>query len=215
MYSVAERIKYLRKNKELTQSELGRKVGVTGVTISKWELDIAKPKSNSAIMLCKYFGVDLQWLMLGDVKGVTFGGSQLDNQNNEVVKVPFFSDMDTIIGSDGYFKPENADYDLRMPKLLFNREVGSIFCMTVPGDSMEPNFKSGNVLAIDLNNKKIVDGNCYVVNHNGLIRFKCLERIPTGLILKSYNPMYKDTFISKNDVFSVLGQVFFKLSFYD
>ncbi|WP_338729002.1 XRE family transcriptional regulator (plasmid) [Shewanella baltica] len=215
MYSVAERIKYLRKNKDLTQNELGRKVGVTGVTISKWELDIAKPKSNSAILLCKVFGVDLQWLMLGDVKGVTFGASQLDNDNNEVIKVPFFSDMDSIIGVDGSFKPENASYHLSMPKQLFNREVGNILCMAVPGDSMEPRFKSGNILAIDLDNKKIIDGNCYLVNHNGLLRFKCLERIPTGYILKSYNSMYKDTIINRSDIFSIIGQLFFKLSFYD
>jgi phage repressor protein C with HTH and peptisase S24 domain len=215
MYSVADRIKYLRKNKGLTQNELGRKVGVTSVTISKWELDTAKPKSNSAILLCKVFGVDLQWLMLGDVKGVTFGESPLDMKDSEIINIPYFSDIDAMVGSDGNFSSANADYQLRVPKFFFNREVGNLACVTISGDSMEPNYKSGSVLAIDLNMKKIVDGNCYVVNHNGLLRLKFLERIPSGVLLKSYNSMYKDTVVTKNDVFNILGQVFFQLSFYD
>ncbi|MEI8616450.1 helix-turn-helix transcriptional regulator [Shewanella sp. PP-He15 brown] len=117
MHSIAERIKQLRKSKGLTQKELGRKVGVTSVTISKWELDIAIPKSKSAIELCKIFNVDLQWLMRGVSQSIDFGISPI-KANEEIVKVPYFDDIQASAGNGCEVMFENADYELVMPEFF-------------------------------------------------------------------------------------------------
>lgn len=213
MHSIAERIKQLRKNKGLTQKELGRKVGVTSVTISKWELDIAIPKSKSAIELCKVFNVDLQWLMRGVGKSINFGISPVKS-NEEIVKVPYFDDIQASAGNGCEVLFEKADYELIMPEFFFQNVSKNLVCLKVTGDSMEPEFKDGSILSIDIKDKKIKDGHCYVVNHNGLLRLKCLEKIPNGVVLKSYNPMYKDVVVTDSEIFCVVGRVVVQLSFY-
>ena len=213
MYSIAERIKQLRKSKGLTQKELGRKVGVTSVTISKWELDIAIPKSKSAMELCKVFNIDLQWLMRGSTAPIDFGVSQIKT-NEEIVKVPYFDDIEASAGNGCEIMYENADYELVMPEFFFQKASKNLVCLRVSGDSMEPEFKDGSILSIDVKDKKVKDGHCYVVNHNGLLRLKCLEKIPNGVILKSYNSMYKDVIVTEDDIFCIIGRVFFQLSFY-
>ena len=213
MQTIAERIRKLRKDFGLTQRDLGGKVGVTSVTVSKWELDTATPKANSIIIMCDVFGVELQWLMWGKGDGISFGPSKLA-QNEGVTKVPFFHEIESLVCNGESVLFANADDDFYVPSGLFSQKLEQTVCFKVSGDSMEPHFKIGSLLFVDLKDKKINDGTCYLINHDGLIRLKCLEKIPNGVVLKSYNPMYKDATVTDMNNFCILGKVFSQLSFY-
>lgn len=56
------RLKELRKAKGLTQEELANEMGVTKLTISRWENEERQIKSDKAKQLADYFGVDLGYL---------------------------------------------------------------------------------------------------------------------------------------------------------
>ena len=51
-------IKELRLEKNLTQMELGKEIGVSQKAIDYWERDVYEPKVSSVIAIIKYFGLD-------------------------------------------------------------------------------------------------------------------------------------------------------------
>ncbi|QBX27442.1 helix-turn-helix transcriptional regulator [Streptococcus parauberis] len=57
------RIKELREQNNLTQEELANKINVTKLTISNWENDKNKIKSDDAKELAKIFGVSIDYLV--------------------------------------------------------------------------------------------------------------------------------------------------------
>lgn len=57
------RLKKLRKEKGLTQQELADKIGVTKLTILRWEKGDRVPKSDKAQQLADYFGVSVGYLL--------------------------------------------------------------------------------------------------------------------------------------------------------
>ena len=60
---VAERIRELMKEENLTQVALAAKVGVKQNTISAWLLGKKEPSISSLWLLADYFGVDIDFLV--------------------------------------------------------------------------------------------------------------------------------------------------------
>ena len=56
-------IKTLRKEKKLTQEELASIIGVTKLTILRWENGERVPKADKAQLLADYFGVTVPYLL--------------------------------------------------------------------------------------------------------------------------------------------------------
>lgn len=63
MKKVAIKIKYLRENKGLTQSELGVAVGYDQSRVAKWENGSLEPNVDTLIELAKIFGVSVGYLV--------------------------------------------------------------------------------------------------------------------------------------------------------
>ena len=67
MATMGERIKTLRQSRRLTQDQLGEIVGVTGASISQWELGTTKGiKPENFLRFCAHFQVDPYWVAFGD-----------------------------------------------------------------------------------------------------------------------------------------------------
>ena len=60
---ISERIKLKRKNNGLTQSELGQKVGVSDVTILRWERGERTPNSSMLPKLAEALNTSVEYLM--------------------------------------------------------------------------------------------------------------------------------------------------------
>lgn len=57
----SERILNLRKEYDLTQSELGKQLGVSNRAVSKWENGISNPQIEIIYQICKLYGKDLDY----------------------------------------------------------------------------------------------------------------------------------------------------------
>lgn len=62
----AENIKKLRKSKEITQEKLAEVLGVTGQTVSRWELGICYPDLELLPSIANFFGVSIDMLLSND-----------------------------------------------------------------------------------------------------------------------------------------------------
>ena len=62
MNTAGSRIKSLRKEAKLTQKELGKKIGVSAVSVTQWEKDVNLPRGENANLLCKILNTSWEWI---------------------------------------------------------------------------------------------------------------------------------------------------------
>lgn len=60
---VADRIKQLREQNDMTQAELARKLGITRSSINAWEMGISVPSTQYLMELSKMFKVSTDYLL--------------------------------------------------------------------------------------------------------------------------------------------------------
>ncbi len=63
IYLFGDRLRELRKNKKISQEELGKLCGVGKTTISNWENNITEPPFETVKALAKYFNVTPNYLL--------------------------------------------------------------------------------------------------------------------------------------------------------
>lgn len=74
---------------------------------------------------------------------------------------------------------------------------------------MEPMIPEGTTVAINTNDKKIVDGKVYAISQDGWKRLKSIYRVsPTRIVIRSFNSdEYPDEEADIEDV-EILGRMF-------
>ena len=66
----SERLKFLRKEKKLTQTELAKMLNTTQGTVGKWENNKLEPNFKKLILLAKYLSVSTDYLLgVTNIKG--------------------------------------------------------------------------------------------------------------------------------------------------
>ena len=62
---IGQRLKTLRKEKGLTQEQLGERLGVSSRSVSRWENGVNLPDFDLLLELCRLYGVSLDELLKG------------------------------------------------------------------------------------------------------------------------------------------------------
>ena len=81
---IAERIKFLREQKEYTQTELAKKLGITRSSVNAWELGISVPSTQYIVELSSIFSVSTDYL-LGVEKTSTINVTGLTDKDIEML----------------------------------------------------------------------------------------------------------------------------------
>ncbi|WP_241170045.1 S24 family peptidase [Serratia marcescens] len=229
--TLAERLKLARKEKGLSQKALGELIGVSQAAIQK--IEVGKAKETTKILdLANALEVRPEWLSSGS--GEMRGASpNLHRESNipperewgtvdawdsgtplpdDEVEVPFLKDIELACG-DGSFGDEDYNgFMLRFSKATLKRvgaQKGSVLCFPAHGNSMEPLIPEGATVAINLLDKKIVDGKVYAINQDGWKRLKALHRSgPNKIIIRSFNSAEYDDEEAEIDQIEILGRMF-------
>ena len=61
--TIADKIKKLRKDNNMTQEDLAEKMNVSRQTISKWETNAVIPDANNIVSICKLFNITTDELL--------------------------------------------------------------------------------------------------------------------------------------------------------
>ena len=80
-----ENLKKLRISRNLTQKELGLKVGLSKAVVSKYENSLGYPTFDTLIRIATYFGVTTDFL-LGVADGKTINVSNLSESQIDVIQ---------------------------------------------------------------------------------------------------------------------------------
>ena len=81
---IADKIKFLREQKELTQTDLAKKLGITRSSVNAWELGISVPSTQYIVELANLFSVSTDYL-LGVAKTSTIDINGLSEKDIEII----------------------------------------------------------------------------------------------------------------------------------
>ena len=62
MNKFAERLKELREEKNMSELQLAKVLGVSSTTINRWERGLRAPNLDSLILLARFFDVSIDYL---------------------------------------------------------------------------------------------------------------------------------------------------------
>ncbi|EIV3096866.1 TPA: helix-turn-helix transcriptional regulator [Klebsiella pneumoniae] len=197
----AKRIREAMKSQGVAVSEPG---------IWKWLNASAIPDQTNILALSRWLGVRPDWLEYGrnEPKPEILRESSIPPESewgtvdawdkntplpDDEVEVPFLKDIEFACGNGRVQDEDHNGFKLRFSKATLRR-VGAntdgtgVLCFPAVGNSMEPFIPDGATVAINCNDKRIVDGKIYAVNQDGWKRLKMLYRVgPDRVSLRSYN----------------------------
>ncbi|MEI7209218.1 helix-turn-helix transcriptional regulator [Pectobacterium carotovorum] len=209
----AQRINQVLTENNWSQSDLARRVGVSPQSVQYWASGKTSPRGKSLKSLSEVTGHPEHWFLMNTPDSYTTQESgqprRLEENAAEYglidswdesttlspdeVEVPFLRDIEFACGDGRIQSEDHNGFKLRFSKSTL-RKVGAntdgsgVLCFPARGNSMEPNIPDGTTVAVNTNDKKIVDGKMYAISQNGWNRIKLLYRTgPDTVSIRSYN----------------------------
>ncbi len=188
------RIKSLRIEKNLTQSQLAELCGVHQTAVSQWEKNRTQPDADSLKILSEVLDASID---------VILGNAQASSKG---VKIPVLGYVRA--GMPVEAVEEILDYEEIPPNLA---ATGEFFALYIRGNSMEPKICDGDVVIVrkqpDINSGDIA---VVLVNSMDATVKKVVKR-GTGISLVPFNPDYSVMEFSAEDIsrlpVSIIGKV--------
>jgi phage repressor protein C with HTH and peptisase S24 domain len=164
---------------------------------------------------------DSKHLHLLDESGNTFDAQAIRGIYTVIepsdVELPVYKETPISPGSSKTHVVEDPGQSIRLPKShLDSLEINhaDVFCVQMVGNGMGARIEDGSTIAVDRGLTKVIDGEIYAIEHDGMLRIKYLHRMPgNALRLRSYNKaehpdeIFNAEQIDKQNI-RVLGWVF-------
>lgn len=142
MGTLGSRLKTLRKERRLTQIQLGKAIGVSDVTVGYWEKDQNAPGGVSLTKLAKFFGVSENFLVTGKEES-----SNVSFAPTGYRKIPLISWVQAGQWTSAC-DASNVEGALDFILTSEPHSMGT-FGLRIRGKSMEPDFKEGDSIIVD------------------------------------------------------------------
>lgn len=194
MDEIAKRIKQMRQEKDLTQYELAKILGLSGDSaVANYENGRSIPKDEVKYKLCNLFGCSMDYLM---------GKDDLKKALN---KKETFSKSISI----NVYGTIPAGIPLEMIEEIIDTEEISLddikgdkqfFALKIRGSSMEPEYLNNDIVIFE----KIEDcesgEDCVVMVNGNEGTFKRVLKNKNGITLKPLNSQFKEMHFSNEDI---------------
>lgn len=205
----SENLKFLRERFGMEQIDLAKKLGrKSSSSISEWEKGKYTPKMATLKQIAEIFNVNIDDLMKKDLK----------NPTDEVIQplpvkeIPIVSQISA--GLPIYAEENILEHTyIATKKLNTNKEI---FGLRVNGDSMDKEFRDGDVVIVE-KDAVVENGQIAVVQVNGYnatVKRVRYEKDRIILIPESNNPAHYPQVYSQDDEVKVIGKVVSSQKFY-
>lgn len=228
MSTIAERIRHLLAREGMKQKDLAERLSTSAQTVNNW-IKRDSISREAAQQISEKFGYSLDWLLNGKGSPKPVDDNSIPQENewasvdpfdentplrDDEVEVPFFKDIEFACGPGRTGDADYNGYTLRFSKSTLRRigastDGHSIICFPARGNSMEPNIPDGTTVAVNTEDKKIVDGKMYAISEDGWKRIKLLYRTgPETVSVRSYNTVEHPPEEKQLSKIEVIGRVF-------
>ena len=196
--SLGSKIKELRIALELTQEELGKRVGKGGSTVRMWELEKARPDVKTTAKLASIFKVSTDYLLGLDEdpdllpETITLSGAN--------VEYPVLAEIKA--GYDGVAVEVNSGDTITIPREFIKGDPQDYFVIKAKGDSMYPKIADGDFVLVRRQDS-VDSGRIAVIIYNS--DDATIKRVnyvagENWLELEPFNRLYAPMRISGSDV---------------
>ncbi|MGU8020957.1 XRE family transcriptional regulator, partial [Streptococcus suis] len=218
---IGQRIKDFRLSRNMTQKELAKRIGMGDTTIANYEKGFRSPKKDTLFDLADVFGVSIDDLfpqrtttapnsLIEQISDkvvqltepnqksvLRYSSELLDKQNTVTYSKNTVNELQATYHTYNYYdQPASAGTgqylnDVKVETIELPIEVDADFVVPIYGDSMEPEYHSGDYIFVKLS-VDLSDGDIGVFAYNGEAYIKQLRITDQGAYLHSLNPDYDD-----------------------
>ncbi|MCQ8260985.1 XRE family transcriptional regulator [Streptococcus suis] len=233
---VGQKIKDFRLSRNMTQKELAERIGMGDTTIVNYEKGIRTPKKNTLFKISEVLKTSIDdffppitttapnslveqisdkvvQLTEPNQKNVLrYSSELLDKQNTVAYSKNTVSELQATYHTYNYYdQPASAGTgqylnDVKVETIELPIEVDADFVVPIYGDSMEPEYHSGDYVFVKLS-VDLSDGDIGVFAYNGDAYIKQLRITDQGAYLHSLNPDYDNIPITADTDFRTIGEV--------
>jgi repressor LexA len=195
---VGRQIKKHRLLNDMTQKDLGEKVGVKHNTISLYENGTNEPDSDTIFRIAKILNVSIDALFPPLIDA--------DNADKPIMKIKKVPMLGEIAAGEPILAEENCEYYVEI-----DNTIQIDFCLRVKGDSMiEARIHPGDIVFVK-KQSVVENGEIAVVLIDNEATLKRFYKNDGGVILKPENKKYQPKYFSEKDFKAVriLGKAVF------
>ena len=209
MSDLSDRLNSLRKQADLSVSDVARRVGVTRAAADKWFKGSAAPSDERVEALSGLFQVTPAFIKYGDL---SIESKQTLDVSPTEISIPLLS----VSGSCG---GGAADTNISLVKMIRVEEewlrknaIGAydkrfLHVITATGDSMTPTIESGDFVIVDSSQKRVSSDGIYVLEYSGSVFIKRVQIFPGDhASILSDNVRYKPYDVDDLDKLHVIGK---------
>ena len=201
--TLGEKIRGYRKKKKITQSELGEKLGISYMTLRRWEIGERQPNLEQIKKIAEILEAPLE-----DFIGISPPAEPPQTTGpfrGDVIEVPVLSSESIACCSGKIEESEIVRYAI-IPREWLDGPEGdkTPYIFYIQRDSMDPLIKNGEGLLINPN-LNVTHGKIAICCWNGYVMVRGVFFEPNGDIrLLAKNPAYEDVIITAEDAPNVL-----------
>lgn len=185
---LGKRLKKLRKDNNLTQTDLSRLLNVHQTAISQWETDRTKPDHELLKKLAEIYSVSIDYLL------DTY--SEDSHDKNTPFRIPVFGYIPAGIPIDAIEDIE--DYEEMQPINGYTNK--DFFALRLSGNSMSPDYVSGDIVIFHAQETCESGQDCAVLLNNENATFKRVRISDKGLSLQPLNPSFEPIVFSNREL---------------
>jgi len=230
------KIKEFRDQRGLTQKELADLIEMGNTTIANYEKGFRTPKKNTLFKIANALNVTIDDLfpilkqsdnsIIESVEEIlsqldpepyqrnvlTYAEGQLEEQKQAKKRLAEVHDIVVeYIAYNYYDQPVSAGTgqylnEVQIEKTQLPVKVDADFVCPIYGDSMEPDYKSGDYVFVKLT-VELPSGTVGVFDYEGEAYIKQLIIEKDKAYLRSFNKKYKDIPINSSSDFRIIGKV--------
>lgn len=194
--SIAENIKKIRLEHELSQADLGKIAGVSDKAVSTWELGIKIPRMGAVEKMANYFGIP---------KSAILDDAQPAPASRPIP--PGFEPMPKmkkipLVGRIACGTPITAEENVEQMVCVPSR-WHSTFTLTCKGDSMEPRIHDGDLVAIR-SQPEVEQGEIAAVLIGDEATLKHVYLHENFIELRPENPAFESIILTKEEMNTVV-----------
>ncbi|MGQ7686550.1 XRE family transcriptional regulator [Streptococcus suis] len=233
---VGQKIKDFRLSRNMTQKELAERIGMGDTTIVNYEKGIRTPKKNTLFKISEVLKTSIDDFFPpitttapnSLVEQISDKVAYLDQELKEPRHSAWISHGERLLSEQEkentvnelqatyhtynyYDQPASAGTgqylnDVKVETIELPIEVDADFVVPIYGDSMEPEYHSGDYIFVKLS-VDLSDGDIGVFAYNGDAYIKQLRITDQGAYLHSLNPDYDNIPITADTDFRTIGEV--------
>lgn len=181
-----ERLKTVRRSRDITQEKLAELVNISQKSIAAYERGIRDPGSDMVAKLADVLGVTTDYLL----------GIESDHSNSNGIRVPVFDSIRAGIPTEAI--DDVIDWE-EIPKAWITGGK-EYFAIRLSGDSMLPEYQDRDVVIFRRTQECETGDDCAVRINGTDATFKRVRLLDSGMVLQPLNPSYSPLMYTADQV---------------